>query len=402
MLLGELIAVALQSVRANLFRSILTMLGIIIGVASVITMRAVGEGAQGAVDDQIEALGAGLLSIRSGQVMHQGVSQSSDTLTLDDVAALARDSRTLAAVTAERSGMEQFKYGAENANLRVVGASDNFMEVQSYELDIGRALTAADNAAKRAVVVLGSKVPEKLGQDADAMLGQTLYIRGLAFDVIGVLREKGTSGFRNVDEQAWVPLDTARFRLFGTETLDLISAKPIRGVPMQKAIIDVERVMRREHRIPPGKDNDFTIQDPRQFLEFQQRAAGIFAALLASIASITLIVGGIGIMNIMLVTVTERTREIGIRMALGASRSSILVQFLIEAMILCLLGGTIGILLGTGFAYGLTRLLSWKTTVSVTAIGLAFLFSAGVGLLFGLWPARKAARMDPITALRYE
>ena len=402
MLLGELVMVALQSVRANLFRSILTMLGIIIGVGSVITMLAVGAGARGAVDQQIEALGAGLLSIRAGQVTHQSVTQAADSLTVEDVDALSRDSSTLAAVVAERSGQEQFKLGNKNAGLRVVGASANFLEVQNYELAVGRSFTAGDNAAKRAVAVVGSKVPEQFNLTPDAIVGETLYIRGLAFQVIGVFQEKGTTGFRNVDEQAWVPLDTARFRLFGSESLDLISAKPQRGVPMQKAIVDVERILRREHKIPPGKDNDFTIQDPRQFLNFQQTAANIFSILLASIASISLVVGGIGIMNIMLVTVTERTREIGIRMALGASRASILLQFLIEAMLLCLLGGAIGVLLGVGIAQLLTTAFKWQATVSGAAIAMAFLFSAGVGLFFGLWPARKAARMDPIAALRYE
>jgi ABC-type antimicrobial peptide transport system permease subunit len=182
----------------------------------------------------------------------------------------------------------------------------------------------------------------------------------------------------------------------------MISAKPVRGVPMQSAIVDIERILRREHRILPGEDNDFTIQDPRQFLEFQQTAANIFAYLLASIASVSLVVGGIGIMNIMLVSVTERTREIGIRMALGATRFSITMQFLIEAMMLCMLGGTIGVLLGLGISKLLTSLAGWQATVSATAIGRAFGFSAMVGLFFGLWPARKASRMDPIAALRYE
>jgi putative ABC transport system permease protein len=394
--------VALQSVRANLFRSLLTMLGIIIGVASVITMLAVGAGAKGAVDQQIEALGAGLLSIRPGQVFRMGVAQAAETLSVDDVAALAEDSTTLAAIVPERSGMEQVKLGNKNRNLRTVGATANFAAVLDYHLDTGRMYTAADNGAKRALAVLGSKVPDMFGETAESIVGQTIYVRGLAFQVIGVFREKGTTGFRNVDEQIWLPLDTARFRLFGTTSLDLISAKPMVGVPMQPAIVDVERILRREHGLLPGQDNDFTIQDPRQFLDFQQAAANIFAYLLASIASVSLVVGGIGIMNIMLVTVTERTREIGIRMALGATRFSIMVQFVIEAMIMCLLGGAVGVLLGLGISKLLTAIAGWQAAVSPAAVGMAFGFSAAVGLFFGLWPARKAARMDPIAALRYE
>jgi len=401
-LLGELVVVAIQSVRANLLRSALTMLGIIIGVGSVITMLAVGAGARGAVDQQIEALGAGLLSIRPGQVFRMGVAESAQSLQASDVVALERDATTLMAVVPERSGNEQVKAGSENRNLRIVGTTANFAEVQDYRIDTGRLFVPADDAAKRPHALLGSKVPPMFNESAETIVGQTIYIRGLAFEVIGVLREKGTTGFRNVDEQVWLPLNTARYRLFGSEALDLISAKPWRGVSMQQAIVDVERILRREHRLLPGQDNDFSIQDPRQFLDFQQAAANIFAYLLASIASVSLVVGGIGIMNIMLVTVTERTREIGIRMALGATRRSILVQFVIEAMILCLLGGAVGILLGLGVSRLLTSVAGWQATVSPAAIGLAFGFSAAVGLFFGLWPARKAARMDPIAALRYE
>jgi putative ABC transport system permease protein len=266
----------------------------------------------------------------------------------------------------------------------------------------GEMFAAADDRAKRTVVVLGAKVPAMFDETAQTIVGRTLYVRGLAFQVVGVFREKGTTGFRNVDEQMWLPLGTARYRLFGTDALDLISAKPLPGVDMQEAIVDIERILRREHRLRPGQDNDFTIQDPRQFLDFQQAAANIFAYLLASIASVSLVVGGIGIMNIMLVSVTERTREIGIRKALGATRLSILAQFLIEAMILCLLGGAIGVLLGLGISRLLTAVAGWQATVSPAAVALAFGFSAGVGLFFGLWPARKAARMDPIAALRYE
>jgi putative ABC transport system permease protein len=401
-LLGELIAVAFASVRANLFRSILTMLGIIIGVASVITMLAVGAGAKGAVDQQIEALGAGLLSIRAGQVFQMGVAKTTETLTIDDVAALAADSTTLLAVIPERSGQEQVKLGNQNRNLRIVGTTANFAEVQDYYVEWGRMFSPADDSAKRALAVLGAKVPAMLNETGESIIGKTIYVRGLAFQVDGVLREKGTTGFRNVDEQIWLPLDTARFRLFGSNSIDLISAKPRRRVPMQQAIVDIERILRREHRLLPGKDNDFTIQDPRQFLDFQQAAANIFAYLLASIASVSLVVGGIGIMNIMLVTVTERTREIGIRMALGATRRSIMVQFVIEAMMLCLLGGAIGVILGLGISKLLTSVAGWQATVSPGAIGMAFGFSAAVGLFFGLWPARKASRMDPIAALRYE
>ena len=403
MLFTEMVLVALQSVRANLFSAILTMLGIIIGVASVITMVAIGTGAKAAVDEQIEALGASVLSVRPGSFMRMGVSQGAQSLTASDAAALARDaSASIDAVVPEMSQQLQVKLGNRNESLRILGTTPDFAEVGAYRLQLGRLFTRADDAAKRPVAVLGSAVPAKLGSVPEAMPGQTLYIRGIAFEVIGVLAEKGSSGFRNVDEQVWIPLATARYRVFGTDALDSISARVRAGVPIERATVDIERIMRREHQLPPGKDNDFSIGDPRQFFNVREAAANIFAILLASIASISLVVGGIGIMNIMLVSVTERTREIGIRKALGATRLNIMLQFVIEAMVLCMLGGLVGIALGTGVALLLSALLGWATTVSPGAIAMAFGFSAGVGLFFGIWPARKASRLDPIEALRYE
>ena len=402
MLFLEMILVALQSVRANLFRAILTMLGIIIGVASVITMVAIGTGARAAVDEQIEALGASVLNIRAGNFMRMGVAQAGATLVIGDAIALTRDARTIDAVVPEAAQQLQVKFGAENRNLRVAGVTPNFATVNGYRVAAGTLFGLADDAAKRPVAVLGSAVPSQLKVPPEALLGATVYIKGIAFRVVGILEEKGASGFRNVDEQVWIPIATAQYRVFGSDTVDSISAKVAPGIPVERAMVDIERVLRREHQILPGKDNDFSIGDPRQFFNVRETAANIFAILLASIASISLVVGGIGIMNIMLVTVTERTREIGVRKALGATRFNILLQFVVEAMVLCLLGGSIGIALGTGIAALLSRVLGWSIVVSPGAVGLAFGFSAAVGLFFGIWPARKAARLDPIEALRYE
>ena len=402
MLIMEMILVALQSVRSNLFRAFLTMLGIIIGVASVITMIAIGSGARAAVDAQIDALGASVLSVRAGSFMRMGVAQSGAKLTIKDAAAITSDAPSVRAVVPEIGGQPQIKLGNRNENLRVVGVSANFAAVQGYTLSSGRLFSNADDANRRHVAVLGASVPAKLGSSEAAIIGQTIYIKGLGFTVIGVLAEKGASGFRNVDEQLWIPFYTARYRVFGTDQLDSISAQMAPGVSVERAIVEIERVMRREHQILPGKDNDFSIADPREFFNVREAAANIFAILLAGIASISLVVGGIGIMNIMLVTVTERTREIGIRKALGASRRNILLQFVIEAMVLCMLGGLVGILLGSGIAALLAKFVGWNTQVSPMAVALAFGFSATVGLFFGIWPARKAARLDPIEALRYE
>ena len=402
MLFAEMILVALQSVRANLFRAFLTMLGIIIGVASVITMIAIGSGARQAVDQQINALGASVLTIRAGSFMRMGVANTGAPLKVKDAEAIAADAPSIVGVVPEISGQLQVKFGGRNENLRVIGASANFPEVQGYTTAFGHSFTRADDAARKTVAVLGASVPAKLGTTAAAILDQEIYINGIAFKVSGVFEDKGSSGFRNVDEQIWIPFYTARYRVLGTEQLESISAQMAPGTTVERAIVEIEQVLRREHQILPGKDNDFSIADPRQFFNVREAAADIFAILLAGIASISLVVGGIGIMNIMLVTVTERTREIGIRKALGASRRNILLQFVVEAMVLCMLGGAAGIALGAGITMLIARFAGWNMAISPTAVGLAFGFSAVVGLFFGIWPARKAARLDPIEALRYE
>jgi putative ABC transport system permease protein len=278
----------------------------------------------------------------------------------------------------------------------------NFPAVQGYTISSGRFFSNGDDASRRAMAVLGASVPAKLGSTEAAIVGQTIYIKGIAFEVIGVFAEKGASGFRNVDEQLWIPFYTGRYRVFGVSQLESVSAQMAPGITVERAIVEIEQVLRREHQIQPGKDNDFSISDPRQFFNVREAAANIFAILLAGIASISLVVGGIGIMNIMLVTVTERTKEIGIRKALGASQRNIMLQFVVEAMVLCMLGGAGGIALGAGITTLVARLAGWNMAISPTAVALAFCFSAAVGLFFGIWPARKAARLDPIEALRYE
>jgi putative ABC transport system permease protein len=404
MLLGETIAVALQSIRANALRSVLTMLGIIIGVGAVITMVALGSGAQKAVEDRIAALGANVFSVMAGQAMFGGVRITDRTiLSTDDYQALLRDARLLKAVVPEMQQQFQVKYGNQNANLNVVGTTADYVEVRNYTVPYGRMFTAGEDDARQRYVVLGSAVPRMLGGNPAAMIHQTLLIRGIAFEIIGVLSEKGSAGgFGNPDEQILIPLQTATYRVFGSKRLRSMSVQVADGVPIEQGMVDLERVLRREHHIRPGGDNDFTIRNQRDVLATQQQATQVFTSLLASVAAVSLLVGGIGIMNIMLVSVTERTREIGVRKALGATRANILLQFLVEALALCLLGGLLGVLVGAGSAIALSRLMQWNTLVSPIAIGVAFGFSALVGLFFGIWPARRAARLDPIVALRYE
>ena len=402
MLILEVIRVALQSIRANLFRALLTMLGIIIGVAAVITMVALGTGAQQAIDQQIANLGSNILQVSSRQGMHRGVSLDQLKLSVDDARALERDANYIQAVVPEIPLRLQVKKGSLNINVQVVGTTPNYADVHAYELAAGRMFSASDNEARRRVVVLGGEVPAMLEASAEDLIDQTILIRAIPFTVVGVFKEKGSPGMGNPDDDIWIPLNTAQYRVAGTDMLQTISVQIADGVPIPRAMVDIERVIRREHKILPGKDDDFSIFDRTAFLNTRQQATQVFSFLLAGIAGISLVVGGIGIMNIMLVTVTERTREIGVRMALGATRFNILLQFLVESMTLCLLGGVVGIILGTSLAVGLGRFAGWQTVVSPAAIGIAFVFSAAVGLFFGIWPARRAARLDPIEALRYE
>jgi putative ABC transport system permease protein len=246
-------------------------------------------------------------------------------------------------------------------------------------------------------------VPRMLGVNPAAMINQTFQIRGINFEIIGVLSEKGgAGGWGNPDEQILIPLQTAKYRVFGSDRLRSMSVQVADGVPIEQGMVDLERVLRREHKIRPGQENDFTIRNQQDLLATQQQTTQVFTTLLASIAAVSLLVGGIGIMNIMLVSVTERTREIGVRKALGATRGNIMLQFLVEALALCLVGGALGVLLGVAAAITLSRVMQWNTLISPAAVTIAFGFSALVGLFFGLWPARRAARLDPIVALRYE
>ncbi len=404
MLLGETVAVALQSIRANMLRSVLTMLGIIIGVGAVITMVALGSGAQKAVRDRIAALGANVFTVMAGQARQGGIRITDRTiLSTDDYDALRRDAPLLTAVVPEMQQSLQVKYGNQNSNVNVVGTTAEYTDVRNYTVPYGRMFTAGEDESRRRYAVLGASVPRMLSGNPAGMINQTLMIRGIPFEVIGVLSEKGSAGgFGNPDEQILIPLQTARYRVFGSNRIRSFSIQVADSVPVEQGMVDLERVLRREHKIRPGAENDFTIRNQQDVLATQQQATEVFTSLLASIAAVSLLVGGIGIMNIMLVSVTERTREIGVRKALGATRMNIMMQFLIEALTLCLLGGLLGVLLGIGTAVLLAKLMQWNTLISPMAVGVAFAFSAAVGLFFGIWPARRAAKLDPITALRYE
>jgi putative ABC transport system permease protein len=298
----------------------------------------------------------------------------------------------------------QLQYGSRNTNTSIVGTTPNYLEVRNFTMAAGRMFTAADDAARRRVIVLGPSVVDNLGiTAASALVGEPVRVDGAQFEVVGVLASKGAGGgFNNPDDQALIPIQTARYRLMGSNRLRSINVLSPTEADIPVTMAELTKILRREHRLRSGTEDDFTIRNQADFLTTLGETTQVFTLLLAGIAAVSLLVGGIGIMNIMLVSVTERTREIGVRKALGATRSNILLQFLIEAVVLCMLGGIAGIVLGAGSAMLLKSAFNWNTSVAGSSVAIAFLFAAAVGIVFGVWPARRAASLNPIEALRYE
>lgn len=399
----ETIGVALASIRANALRSGLTTLGIVIGTAAVITMVALGEGAQRAVEAQIQRMGTNVLTVRPGQGWWRGVASGSVRLHESDAVALANNMGGVYQIAPEAANRLQISYLRWNSNNQVVGTWPSYFPMHQRPLSHGRLFTEGELQGRQRVAVLGSAVPEALGTPAALLVGRSIQIRGIRFEVVGVLEEKGSFGWENPDEQLYIPLTTALYRVMGNrDWLRAIYVSAPSPEQLEPAWAEIDRIIRREHRTRPAEDADFQIQQASDFLETLGETAETFTMLLAGIAGVSLLVGGIGIMNIMLVSVTERTREIGVRKALGATRRAILFQFLVEALVLCALGGVLGVAAGFGSAEVVTQLYGRDTAVAPAAVVVAMGFSVAIGLFFGIWPARRASLLDPIDALRYE
>jgi putative ABC transport system permease protein len=401
----ESFLVAFAALRANKVRSSLTMLGIIIGVGAVIAMIALGQGAKKAVEDSISALGTNLLMINPGSA-RQGMVRlgagSSIRLNEDDLKAIQSKVSGIQATAPELSRFGQLKYGNKNWNARVVGTTPEYEFVRNARLEKGAFFTRQDDATRRRVAIIGTTIVENLFEPEEDPVGRPIKINNITFEVTGVLKPKGQQGWFNQDDIVVIPLQTAQKRLLGLDFFSNINVQVADVSLMEQVSLDIEQALRKSHRLPPGEDNDFSIRNQSDIMATRTETAKTLTWLLASVAFVSLMVGGIGIMNIMLVSVTERTREIGVRRALGARRRDVMAQFLTEAVTLSLVGGLIGIGLGVGATVLMSKLAGWSTLISSGSILLAFIFSATVGIFFGLYPAKKAASLDPIEALRYE
>jgi len=402
--------VALNALRVNKLRSALTMLGIIIGVGAVIVMIAVGQGAQARVEEQIRGLGANIIMVLSGSALSGGArggSGSQQTITEDDAYALGKEIDEIQGAAPSLRGTGQVVAGNANWSTSFYGTTPDYLVVREWQVAEGRGFETSDINSAAKVVLIGQTVAKNLFGDSSP-LDQVIRVRKVPLTVIGMLDKKGQNMMgQDQDDVLLMPISTARKRVLGatqakSRNVGSIMVKVREGADMGEAEQHMRELLRQRHRLQTGQDDDFYVRNLSEILEAQEASSKVLALLLAAVASVSLLVGGIGIMNIMLVSVTERTREIGLRMAVGARSQDILTQFLVEAVTLSLIGGLIGLLLGVGGSFLVGELAGWRTELSVTAIFLAVGFAAIVGIFFGFYPARKASRLLPIEALRYE
>ncbi len=403
--LAAVVRVALRALARNKMRTTLTMLGIIIGVGAVICTVAIGEGASNQVQEQLRNLGDNLLFISAGDVNQHGVhmgSAATKTLKLGDAKAIQQQVSLIAKLSPGVGSQAQIVYENQNWNTRVRGVTPEYLEVRRWVIASGSAFTQRDVDSAADVCLIGQTVVENLFGDEDP-LGKTIRVRNLPFKIIGVLAPRGQSPFGNDEDDTIIaPFTTVQKKLAGIDWLHFIVCSAVSQEAIPPAEQQISSLLRERHHLRPDEDDDFIIRSPNDLAQVTAQTGQVMTLLLASIASVSLLVGGIGIMNIMLVSVTERTREIGVRMAVGATERDVQMQFLSEALVLSLLGGAAGVVVGVVSSMAVSSMLQWPTRVPPQAILIAVLFSAGVGIFFGYYPARKAAHLDPIEALRYE
>jgi putative ABC transport system permease protein len=398
------VQMALHGLSANKLRAFLTMLGVIIGVGAVIVAIAIGQGSKAAVTESIQRLGTNVLTVIPGSQRRGAISfggGSSNTLKVEDAEAILKEAPSVGRVYPAVNRSAQIKYKNKNNNTPIQGVGVDYPLISAHPVQTGRFFNGAEVRSIRRVAVIGSNAAKDLF-DRQSPLGKTIQVSGQNFEVVGVLREKGGSGFRNPDDAVYVPYTTAMKRLFGMQNVNNITVQAKSFPLMGRAQQEVEAVVRKRHKLNGDAASDFVIFNQADLVETQTAQQDTFSSLITYLAIVSLVVGGIGIMNIMLVSVTERTREIGIRKAIGARRTDILTQFLLEALFLSLVGGLLGVAAGVGGATAVSNANGWRVQVDPQTVALAFSFSAVVGVFFGFYPALKASQLSPIDALRYE
>ena len=402
MLILDLFKMALRSLIANTMRTFLTTLGMIIGVASVISMISIGEGARQQTLSTIEKFGTNIITIKPGRKKNRHVSSDTvKTLKLSDAEAIEKSIPLITGVAAQVYRSAQLKYGSKNTNTTVRGTGEKYLKLSNFTIERGRYFNKEEVQSVRKVAVIGSTVVKNLFGDISA-IGKEIKVDGNNYLVIGSTEQKGALSWFDPDDQIFIPVTTAQKRLFGIHHIQSIDVQAKQMEDLEVIKKDIDSLLRIRHGIRKTEDSDFHVQNSSQWLNSWGDAAKTFTYLLGGIAAISLLVGGIGIMNIMLVSITERTKEIGIRIAIGAKKSEIMEQFLIESVLISFIGGGLGILLGIIISRTVSKIGGWDTIVSTQSIMLAFGFSVGIGIFFGFYPARKAANLNPIDALRYE
>lgn len=402
----NLFKIALRALNGNKFRCFLTMLGVIIGVAAVITMLAIGQGSKKSIQDQISTMGSNMLNVRPGTGQFGGVRQSASsmqTLKLEDYEALASKAEHITSITPEVSSSGQAIFGANNTPTTIYGVNPSYLDIRKYEIGKGDMFTEADVKTSAKVCVIGQTVADALFTNGEDPVGQNIRFNKIPMKVIGVLESKGTNTMgMDQDDLILAPYTTVQKRILAITYIQSIAASAASEDETDAAIASIEEILRQRHKIGKGQDDDFNVRSQKELVSMMSSTTDVMTVLLSCIAGISLLVGGIGIMNIMYVSVTERTREIGLRMSIGAKGNDILMQFLIESILLSVTGGIIGVILGIASAFGVKFFLSWPIDIQASTIVLSFLVCSVTGIFFGWYPAKKASMLDPIDALRYE